>query len=248
MNHQHGSFCFAELHTQQVELSRQHYRDVFGWDAVEVPAAPGYSFFQQDGKAVVGLRHAPGRHRWVPYISVENVDRMAARAKAAGGTIDTAPVDTPGVARTCVIQDPDGGVFGLWEGRGRAGADVQNDTGTMWWVELLARDINATRDFYVGLFGWTFDETLKFGDIPYTIFKVGEESVAGATQYDPDWGVTQSWRVLFAIDDWDATVVRIVKVGGEMVFWRDVPHAGRFGIVHDAGDAEFCVMKPLARS
>ena len=137
-----------------MELSRQHYRDVFGWDAAGVATAPGYSVFQQHDEAVVGLRHTPGLHRWVPYISVESVDRMAARVQAAGGIIDTAPFDTPGVARTCVIRDPDGGVFGLWEGRGR----------------------------------------------------------------------------------------------GEMVFWRDVPHAGRFGIVHDAGDAEFCVMRPLARS
>ena len=241
MNHPHGSFCFAELQTPHEDLATRLYRDVFGWDTVE--AAPGYSLFHLNGKAIVGLRHIDGPHRWVPYVAVDSVDRIAVRAEDAGGAIETPPLDTPGVARTCVIQDPDGGVFGLWEYRGRTGADVQNETGTMWWVELLARDIKAARAFYSGLFSWPFEETLKFG-IPYTIFRIGEESAAGATQYDPEWGVTQSWRVLFAIDDWDATIDRITKIGGEVTFWRDVPHAGRFGIIVDPDGAEFCVMKP----
>ena len=248
MNHPHGSFCFAELHTPQVDLAKRIYHDVFGWDAVDVPASPGYSLFQLNGNAIVGLRRTDGPHRWVPYIAVDSVDRMAARAEDAGGTVETAPFDTPGVARTCVIQDPDGGLFGLWEYRGRTGADVQNDIATMWWVELLARDVKAARAFYAGLFGWPFEETLKFSEIPYTVFRIGEEFVAGASQYDPEWGMTQSWRVLFAIDDWDATIARLVKSGSEVVFWRDVPHAGRFGIIRDPECADFCVMKPLPRS
>jgi predicted enzyme related to lactoylglutathione lyase len=246
MKHPRHSFCFAELETYEFDLCKRQYGDLFGWNAVDV--APGYALFQSGGLTVAALRFTGAAHRWVPYVAVESVDDTARRAQQLGATIQTAAFDTPGIARTCVLLDPEGAVFGLWEGRGRAGADVQNDPGTMWWVEVMARDVKTARGFYVDLFGWTFDETLKFDpEEPYTIFRIGEESVAGAAQYRPEWGYTSHWRVLFAVDDWEAALSRIAKVGGDVVFWRDVPHAGRFGIVIDPGEAEFAVMKPLAK-
>src|SRR5687767_6951869 len=185
MNHPRHSFCFAELETYEVGLSTQQYRDLFGWDVID--AAPGYSLFLAGGKVVAALRFTGREHRWVPYLAVESVDETAKRAQQLGATIQTAAFDTPGIARTCVVQDPEGAAFGLWESRGRAGADVQNEAGTMWWVELMARDVKAARGFYVEMFGWTFEETLKFDpEEPYTIFRVGEESVAGAAQYRPE--------------------------------------------------------------
>jgi predicted enzyme related to lactoylglutathione lyase len=248
MNHPRHSFCFAELETYEFDLCTQQYRDLFGWDAVDL--APGYSLFQSGGNVVAALRVTGVEHRWVPYVSVERVDEVATRAQQLGATVQTPAFDTPDVARTCVLRDPEGAWFGLWESRGRAGADVQNEPGTMWWVELMARDVKKARGFYVDLFEWTFDETLKFSDDPndaYTVFRIGEESVAGAAQYRPEWGYTSHWRILFAVDDWEAALSRIAKIGGEVVFWRDVPHAGRFGIVIDPGEAELAVMKPLAR-
>ena len=243
MNHPRHSFCFAELETYEVGLSTQQYGELFGWEVVG--AAPGYSLFLAGGKVVAALRFTGGEHRWIPYVSVESVDEVK-RALPLGATIETAAFDTPGIARTCVLRDPEGAAFGLWEGRGRSGADVQNEPGTMWWVELMARDVKTARSFYVEMFGWTFEETLKFDpDEPYTIFRIGEESVAGAAQYDPAWGYTSHWRILFAVDEWDAALARLAKAGGEVVFWRDVPHAGRFGIVIDPGEAELAFMKPL---
>jgi uncharacterized protein len=247
VNHPRHSFCFAELETHEAGLSRQQYGELFGWSTADV--APGYSLFLSNGQAVTALRLTGGAHRWIPYVSVESVDETAARAQQLGATIATAPFDTPGIARTCVIEDPECAVFGLWEGRGRTGADLQNVANSMWWVELMARDVQAARAFYVALFGWSYEETLKFDpDEPYTIFRVGDESVAGAAQYDPAWGFTSHWRVLFAVDDWDAALARLAKVGGELYFWRDVPHAGRFGIMGDPGHATLAMMRPIARS
>lgn len=247
MNHPRHSFCFAELETYEFDLCKQQYRDLFGWDAVDV--APGYALFQSGGQVVAALRFTGAAHRWVPYVSVESVDETAKRAQQLGATIETAAFDTPGIARTCVVQDPEGAVFGVWESRGRAGADVQNEPGTMWWVELMARDIKTARAFYVEMFGWAFEETMKFETVgPYSVFRVGEESVAGAGQYDPEWGITAHWRMFFAVDDWDAALLRLARVGGEMIFWRDVPNAGRLGMISDPGEAGLSIMKPLARA
>jgi hypothetical protein len=243
MEHPYGSFCFAEVQTPDVEGAKRFYGELFGWNAVRVPTATDYFIFQLQGKDIIGLRRAAAPQRLVGYVRVEHVDGMAARATELGATMATPVVDIPGMARTCVLEDPEGATFGLWESRGHGGAHVQNQTGTMWWVELLARDIQAARRFYVELFGWSYRETQKYGN-DLTIFKIGNESVASALEYGPDWGVTQRWHVFFAVDDWDTAVERTDAMGGELEFCRDVPNAGRLGIIRDPGRAAFCIVRP----
>jgi hypothetical protein len=245
MAHEHGSFCFAELNTPDVELAKRFYRELLGWSAVDVPSAAGeYSLFQRHGKDVAGLRRVPhGPHRWVSHVLVESASRTAARAQALGATAIMPPFDVPGIARTCVLEDPEGAVLGPWEATGHQGARLIEETGTMWWVELLARDIVGAKRFYTSLLGWNTVETLKYGP-PYTVFKLGDQSVSGAVEFGPDWGVTSRWQVFFAVDDYEAAVERATELGGLLEFARDVPHTGRLGVLRDAGHAVFVIMRP----
>ena len=248
VNHPVHTFCFAELHTADPTRAASFYGSVFQWTPAHVTS--DFDLFRRNGKAIIGMRRTSGPQRLVGYIKVENVDRTAARAQELGGRIDTPPADTAGVARTCVLSDPEGAVFGLWEPRGHDGADVQDQTGSMWWIELMARDIVGARHFYTRLFGWDFSETPKYeiGERLYTVFKTGSTAVAGALQFHPDWGVTPHWCVFFAIDDWDAAIARATAAGGSLGFWRDVPYAGRCGFIEDADGAEFTVMRPIRDS
>jgi len=246
MEHPHGTFCFAELHTPDVDGAMRFYGQVFGWKAAAVPGAGGYILCRRDGKDVVAIRRVGGPARWVPHVRVVSVDETAARARQLGAAIVVPPFDTAGIARTCVIEDKDGAAFGLWEGRGHSGADVQDAAGTMWWVELVARDVVKSRELYTSLFGWTFDTTDKYGPFTqsYHVFRIDKTGVAGALQYEPDWGVTQRWQSLFAIDDWKETVRGAASLGGHLGFWRDVPNTGRLGNITDPAGALFCVMQP----
>jgi uncharacterized protein len=244
--HDHGSFCFAELNTPDPELGKRFYRSLLGWSAVDLPNnSHHYSLFQKHGKDVAAVRW-DGRtpHRWVPYVHVESVDRTAARARDLGARIVGANSGTPDRVRTCVLADPEGAVIGLWESRGHQGARVVNEAGTLWWIELLARDIDSARQFYTGLFEWTVVETPKYGPFPYTIFKIGDQSVAGAVQFGDDWGVTSRWQIYFAVDDYEATVACAESLGGELEFQRDVPETGRLGILRDCAHGVFVIMKP----
>lgn len=244
MNHPLHTFGFAELHTPDIEGSRKFYGQLFGWNLVEI--APDFYVFRLLGKDVIGLRRSM-EQRLIGYVKVESVDRTLARALELGATVDTHPLDTTGVARTAVISDPGCAVFGLWEDRGHGGAHVQDQIGSMWWMELLARDIVDTRHFYTRLFGWDFSETPKYeiSERSYTVFKVGDTGVGGALQYHPSWEVTQRWSVFFAIEDWDAAIARVRAGGGTLGFWRDVPHTGRCGFIEDPGGAQFTVMKTM---
>jgi predicted enzyme related to lactoylglutathione lyase len=245
--HDHGSFCFAELNTPNAELGKRFYCALLGWGAVDLPInSHHYSLFQLHGSDVAGLRwDARTPHRWVPYVHVESVDRTAARARDLGATIVGATSGLPGNVRTCVLEDPEGAVIGLWETRGHQGARLVNEARTLWWFELLARNIASARGFYMRLFDWAVVETLKYGNGPYTIFKIGDSSVAGAVQFADDWGVTPRWQVYFAVNDYNEIVRRTESLGGALEFQRDVPETGRLGVLRDSARAVFVIMKPL---
>jgi hypothetical protein len=250
MTHAHGTFCFAELHTSDMGRDARFYGDLFGWTVVEAPNGGGdYSLFQLDGADVAGLRRTHGPRRWVPYVSVAGVDEAATTAHGLGAAIVTAPIDVPGAARIAVLHDPAGGVIGLWEVKGHAGAQVVDRPGSLWWAELLTRDVQVARQFYASLLGWTAVDTLKYG-IRYSIFKLGNQAVGGLLPIGSDWGpVGAYWQVLFATADCDATLARAKTLGGSIIFGpNDVPNAGRATIITDPGNATFALMQPKGGS
>ena len=124
--HSVGTFCFAELHTPEPERSARFYRALLNWTEREVCA--GYWIFELDGRAVAGMRRS-AEHRWVGYVHVTDVDQIVTKAVELGATVPETAVDTPGVARTCLLADPEGAIVrsvvatrgGGHSGRDRAG-------------------------------------------------------------------------------------------------------------------------------
>jgi hypothetical protein len=177
---------------------------------------------------------------------VASADAVSAKALQLGAAVTAPAADTPGMARTSVLRDPAGGVVGLWEAKGHPGAALLDEPGALWWAELLTREVPVAKTFYSNLVGWRAVDTLKYG-IRYSVFKRGEESLAGLLPIGADWGaVSPYWQVLFAVDNCDARVDRAKKSGGTLVFGpNDVPNAGRAAIVSDPRDAVFVLMQPL---
>ncbi len=67
---------------------------------------------------MAGVCHARGPNAglpalWLVYITVEDVDRTAARVVELGGEIIREPRSAGGQARYCVIRDPAGAVCAL---------------------------------------------------------------------------------------------------------------------------------------
>ena len=246
MTDSHGSFCFAELHTANVEAAKRFYGDLLGWTTADSPA-DGYTMFQVDGKDVAGLRRVEqSASRWIPFLSVPSADAVSAKALQLGAAVVTPAADTRNLARTAVLRDPAGGLLGLWEARDHQGAALLDEPGSLWWAELLTREVAVAKTFYSNLLGWRAVDTLKYG-IRYSVFKAGDESLAGLLPIGADWGaVSPYWQVLFAVKDCDALVARAKTAGGSLVFGpNDVPNAGRAAIVSDPHDAVFVLMQPL---
>ncbi len=247
-NHTQGAFCFAELVTPDAELASRFYRELFGWTSIEVPGSAGaYSLFQLRDKTVAGLRRIPhGPHRWIPFLKVESVDAATARVPALGGVLLDADGDGYGLGRTATICDPGGGVVGLREATSHPGSELADEPGSIWWIELLTREIAAIRMFYSNLAGWDVSE-VRFPHLenPYTVFKIGQESVAGAIEIERNWGTLPSrWQVLFAVDDCDVRLAHARALGGVNDFEPiDVPRAGRLVGIRDPADAHFVIVQ-----
>ena len=108
----HGAFSWCELRTGDVAGARRFYAEVLGWEMEDMDMPDGtYTVLKIDGRPVGGIAKAPpggGPAHWATYVTVDDVDRRAAVAEAAGGKVIAPAMTVPGVGRMATVQDPTG--------------------------------------------------------------------------------------------------------------------------------------------
>ncbi|QXJ22251.1 VOC family protein [Actinomadura graeca] len=116
------------------------------------------------------------------------------------------------------------------------------------WVDLASPDVEATKDFYRGLFGWSsYTLTVDtFGD--YEIFTLGglqgPEVAAMRTLLDST--EEPSWTCYFKTDDARESVFTVLAAGGqEQAEPRNVAQLGRMAQFADPRGADFGVWEPF---
>ena len=104
------------------------------------------------------------------------------------------------------------------------------------WYELMTTDIECANAFYASVVGWGARNASLPGPA-YTLFTIGESPVAGLVNVPGDarrTGATPHWIGYVGVDDVDAAVDRIKRLGGAVyVPPTDVPHVSRFSVVAD---------------
>jgi len=118
--------------------------------------------------------------------------------------------------------------------------------GSVGWRELVTPDIEGAREFYSRLFDWNVTVDNETADMPYTMFGVGDSTMAGAMAMDGDqWaGVPPHWMLYFLVDDTDASAAKAEELGGTIhVPPGDIPNIGRFSVVSDPAGATFTIIK-----
>ncbi|MEP2707058.1 MAG: VOC family protein [Roseibium sp.] len=111
----HGSFSWMELHSGDGSKAKAFYTDLLGWgtEDMEMPGAT-YTVITNVGDKVGGFPPmAAEQARWLPYVTVDDVDARVHKAKSLGATILAEPFSVPGVGRMATISDPVGGVIAL---------------------------------------------------------------------------------------------------------------------------------------
>ena len=90
------------------------YRDLFNWNTSYDEKLSYGMFSTGEGELGGGFAQRPdGPSGIVPYMAVEDVDGMTAKAKQHGAKVVQEPFDIPTVGRMSLVSDPDGNVLGL---------------------------------------------------------------------------------------------------------------------------------------
>jgi len=151
------------------------------------------------------------------------------------------------MGRMAVIADPTGARFCVWHSEQMPGFKVRGEHGAFMWADLITPDKDRAKDFYGGLFGWTWQETgEEFGN--YTIVSNGEEQIGGfMNPMQPE--TPPNWMIYFAVDDAQATFDAATKAGAQtMVPPTPIPTVGTFAVLADPQGAVFAILQALPRS
>lgn len=111
-----GGLYWEDARLTDPEAGKRFYADVFGYTYQPVPGAPDdYSTFHHGGDplggmgGMMGLPEGTPSH-WVAYFAVDDTDAAVAAVERGGGTVFTAPFDTP-YGRMAPVADPFGASF-----------------------------------------------------------------------------------------------------------------------------------------
>ena len=98
-----GKFVWHDLITEDMEAVKRFYSGLFGWTYEQSSGARGndYTLAKSGGVYVAGMvpmaTPADGSNisRWLPFVSVDDVDAAVARSTAAGGRVAAPARDVP---------------------------------------------------------------------------------------------------------------------------------------------------------
>lgn len=115
-------------------------------------------------------------------------------------------------------------------------------SGTPSWVDVSTPDMEATKTFYGGLFGWEAQTHPEMGG--YTNFTMKGKLICGAAPFmSPDQH--PAWGTYISVDDADAITQAIRDNGGQVVAApMDVTDLGRMALFTDPTGAFFGIWQP----
>jgi uncharacterized protein len=248
-----GEFCWVELASPDVDAAANFYGELLGWKRERYEPDPeGYWYFRRDGKLVAGLEafRMPGQvPAWLGWVNVDDVTATAGKVGDAGGTVLAGPLDVPGGAGSlAVCRDTEGAVFALWQPGELRGAQLVNELGFWTWNNLMTRDVDAARDFYGQVFGWTATQPEGAPDFIWNWHVEGQrwpEGLAGlmrmGTDMPPD--TPPHWQVYLMVESADAALATTRAAGGTPIFGPiDTPIA-RMAVVIDPQGATVALLQ-----
>src|SRR6185312_14576175 len=100
----HGTFCWNELMTRDVERVKKFYEETIGWTFSPMPIA---GMFPIDKPEFDGVPES-----WMSYLAVDDVDKRVAKAVKAGAKLMKPLFDIPGVGRIAILREPGGAGVG----------------------------------------------------------------------------------------------------------------------------------------
>ena len=123
-------------------------------------------------------------------------------------------------------------------------ASQEHHVGKVIFVELVTPDLSAAKQFYAGLFGWTFRD-IQAGGTEYAEASLDGRPVAGLIHRDVPAGKQRqpAWLSFIAVSDVDAAKEIALQHGAKVLFEpHSIPDRGREAVFADPQGAIFAVL------
>ena len=223
-----GKFVWADLITSDVEVAKEFYGSLFGWEFEGDPGGTTpFTLIKQGGTPIGGIVYHEGINteqreaRWLSYISVPDVDKAAATAQNNGGEVFVAPFDLPQRGRVAVVLDPQKVPLGLLKASGGDPADENASRFRWMWHELWTTDTVGAILFYGKLAGYTAERaTVSIQREPYTVLMSDGRAQAGMGQFTQE-GIEPIWLPYVNVDDPNAIAAKTLTLGGAVLIAPD---------------------------
>ncbi|MDQ6727001.1 MAG: VOC family protein [Actinomycetota bacterium] len=241
-----GTFCWTDLSTVDAMGAKAFYAGLFGWEAVDVARQPAgtYTWLRLDGRDVCALFQRSGDQppAWLSYVSVDDADGAAARAREAGATVVVEPFDVMTSGRMAVLCDPTGAYFAVWQAADNIGASLVNDTGCLCLNQLNTTHPDLAARFYAEVFGWRI-ESVGTDAQPYWGIFNGDGLNGGMMPLPEGAGASSHWMVYFTATDVDTSVATIEELGGRILVAPMPIPSGRIAVAMDPQGAAFALFE-----
>jgi len=123
-------------------------------------------------------------------------------------------------------------------------ASQEHHVGKVIFVELVTPDITTAKEFYAGLFGWTFRD-IQAGATAYAEASLDGHPVAGLIHKEVPAGEHRqpAWLTFIAVRDVDAAKEIALQNGAKLLFEpHSIPDRGRQAVFADPQGAVFAVL------
>lgn len=238
-----GKFVWADLVSDDVESVKTFYTSLFnlGWQEIR-PAPEAYGLFTSDGIPVAGLAYheAPDGQtpygRWIHYMSVDDVARAEKLVTDAGGRTVLSRRSFEQRGEFAIVMGPDQALVGLMRSSSGDPEDYRSTHGEWLWRELYSADPAASAALYEGICQCEVFER-EGAEGQYIIASQDYLRASINSLADTKEGVA-SWLGYVQVEDIPATLQRVEKLGGTILF-APSPEVldGRLAVIRDPSGA-----------
>lgn len=248
-----GKFVWHELLTGDVEKATDYYRRLFAWDFRDIDRGgpQPYRCFGRNGVDFGGLvplhPSLGGEPRWIPYITVEDVDSIVANMGQLGGELLAGPAELPDFGLCALVKDPTGATVAL-HSDGDPDEELREgppEPGEIIWNDLLSREPIQAGEFYCSAFGWEIF-TMDMGPQgTYYLLRRGETNEAGILLKPEEAEGSSSWLPYVAVEDLNLSCVEAAHHGGAIHLPpTDLHGAGQFAVIGDPTGGVLALFQP----
>lgn len=244
-----GAPAWADLSTSDQPASLAFYTALFGWTAEEPqPELGGYVGFRRDGQRIAGcapaMAGAPA-DVWTVHLATDDAEQSTALAAAHGGTVVAPAMAGPDLVIFSIVTDPAGAALGVMQPGTHVGITTIGEPGAPSWFELHTRSYDEALAFYRDVFGWKTEVLADEPRFRYSQAVVDGEPVAGvmdASGLPAD--APLGWSTYWMVDDVEATLRDVERLGGRVVRPRDETPYGVLATCTDPTGATFKLQTP----